>query len=127
VVFLAVLLRRSYQGAIYKALPSTEKNSFRASLLLSVSNLLFLIVAAIALVTARDLMNELPWLFKFSLVFPIIAFFATIYHVYQSVLKWRSGEGSVWSRLRFSIVSFCGVMMIWIYNYWNFLGFNYFT
>jgi len=127
VVFIAVLLRRSYQGAIYKALPSTEKNAFRASLLLSASNLLFLIVAAIALVTARDLMYELPWLFKFSLVFPIIAFLATIYHVYQSVLKWRSGEGSVWSRLRFSIVSFCGVMMIWIYNYWNFLGFNYFT
>jgi len=127
IVFIAVLLRRAYQGVVYKTLPPKEKTAFRASVLVSSANLIFLLLLGIALVTARNLMNEIPWLLKFSLIFPMLALLATLYHLYQSTLLWRNGFGGVWSRIRFSIVSVCGVMMIWLYNHLNLLGFNYFT
>jgi len=127
IVFIAVILRRAYQGEIYKVLPVKEKTAFRASLIVSGANLTFLLLFILALVTARDLMYEIPWLLEFSLVFPIIALLATIYHLYQSSIIWRQNLGNTWSRVRFSIVSLCGVMMTWLYSYWNLLGFNYFS
>jgi len=127
VVFIAVLLRRAYQGVIYQALPAKEKTAFRASLMVSSANLIFLLLLWLALATARNMVYELPWLLKFSLIFPILALLATIYHFYQSTLLWRNGFGSVLSRVRFSMVSLCGMLMIWLYNHLNLLGFNYFS
>ena len=127
-VFLAVLLRRAYQGATYKALPAAEKAAFRASLALAVSNLLFVLVLAITLATVSDLNYEVPGLLNIALIFPIIALLATFYHLYQSVVVWRNRIGSgIWSRIRFSVVTLCGLMMVWLYNYWNFIGFNYYA
>jgi len=127
IIFIAVLLRRVYQGERYKALPAQEQTAFRASIIVSSANLLFLILLVLTLATARHLYFELPALLPFALIFPIIASLAAIYHLYQSSIIWRLSLGSVWSRVRFSAVSLCSVMMVWLYNYWNLIGFNYFS
>ena len=128
IVFLGVLLRRLYQGERYKLLPTRDKSAFRASLAVSVSNLMFFVLLMVLLLTATDLNHEVPSMLSVVLIFPIIALLATAYHLYQSTVVWRCRLGSsVWSRIRFSTVTLCGLMMVWLYGYWNFIGFNYYS
>lgn len=128
IVFAAVMLRRAYQGVAYKALPAPEKNAFRASLAVAGSNWLFLLLFVVPLLTMSDLAYAIPGVVKFSLIFPIIALLAALYHLYQSVQVWRGGMGaSVWARIRFSIVTLCGLGTAWVYYSLNLIGFNYFS
>lgn len=126
-IFIDVILRRVYQRSIFQSLSANKQADSRASMILAFSNLAFVFLSITSLITARSLFYEFPLLLKFSLIFPIIALIATVYHIYRAANIWRHKIGSIWSRIHYSFISVCGVMMIWFYNYWNLLGFNYFT
>ncbi|TDG14699.1 class A beta-lactamase-related serine hydrolase [Seongchinamella unica] len=128
-IFVGVFLRLAYQWSDFRALQGTEKKAFVASISVAVTNFLFIIFASIGVsVGFIALMSELPAILKFSLIFPILATLAALYHVYCSVQVWRQGVlVSFWARVRYSLVTLCALFMAWFYYYWNLLGFNYFS
>ena len=127
-MFVGVFLRLAYQWSDFRALQGTEKRAFLASISVAVTNFLFLIFASIGLGGGMiALMSELPATLKFSLIFPMLATLAALYHVYCSLQVWRQNVlASNWARIRYSLVSLCALFMAWFYYYWNFFGFNYF-
>ncbi|NIB45102.1 serine hydrolase [Pseudomaricurvus alkylphenolicus] len=128
-VFLGVFLRLGYQWAAYRALQGAEKMAFRASIAVAASNTLFLVFAGVGVSGGMTaLMYEIPAVLKFSLIFPVLATLAALWHGVMSVTYWREGFGaSVWARVRYSLVSLAALAMAWFYIYWNLLGFNYFS
>jgi len=128
IVFLAVFLRYLYQRDRYRALPAADKSAARAAVMAAASHLWVLIFGGIVAVAVGDqLMARIPLLFKFWLIFPIIATLATFYLLYQTVLVWKNGLLSGrFVRIRYSIVSLCALFMAWFYYFWNILGFRYY-
>ncbi len=128
IVFLAVVLRFLYQREHYRLLPFAEKRAVRAAFLAAVSHLWVLIFGAIVMTTLQEkLLSGIPTLFKFWLVFPIIATLATAFLLYHVVLVWKNTLLKGWfARTRYSIVGLCALFMAWFYFYWNILGFRYF-
>ncbi len=126
-VFLGVLLRRFYQSAIYKSLNGGNKYAAQSSVLVAATNLFTFIVLGIVLLLVGDqLGTKIPTLFTISLVFPIIATLAGLYHLYQTYLVWNNGLcDGIWARIRFSIVAACSLFMCWFYYFWNIIGFQY--
>ena len=112
-ILLGVLLRLCFNWPGYKSLAGAEKNARRASVLLAVLNILFFIVAGIAVSGGiLSLMYALPTLLKVSFVFPILATLAALYHVYQSAQVWRQPVfGSAISRIGYSIVTLAGLAL----------------
>lgn len=125
IVFLAVILRYLYQRDRVR---TADKSAVRTAVIAAASHLWVLIFGAIVMVAVGDqLMARIPLLFKFWLIFPIIATLASIYLLYQTVLVWKNGllSGS-FIRIRYSIVSLCALFMAWFYYFWNILGFRYY-
>ncbi len=129
IVFIGVLLRLAYQRARYKALAKPEKNAFRASVLVAVLNLLFLVFVGTGISGGlQALTYNLPFLLKFSLVFSTLATLAAFYHLYYSVRIWRQGLlDGVFARIRYNMISICALFMAWFYYYYNLVGLNYYS
>jgi len=128
-VCLGVFLRLGYQWAGYRALQGAEKRANQASIAVAVSNVLFFVFAGVGISAGMTaLMYDMPGVLKFSLIFPILATMAALWHGAMSVTYWREGLGaSVWARVRYTVVSLSALAMVWFYFYWNLLGFNYFS
>ncbi len=128
IVFLAVFLRYLYQRDRIRALPAADKRATRAVVITAVSHLWVLVFFGIVMLAVGDqLMARIPLLFKFWLVFPIIATLASFYLLYQTALVWKNGLlAGKFVRIRYSIVSLCALFMCWFYYFWNLLGFNYY-
>ena len=126
-IFIGVFLRLGYQFAALRDLVGAQKNAFLASLVVAAANLLFLICVSISVSPGLiELMYELPRLLKFSLLFPVLAAIAALYHSYSCLQVWRQGLlANNWARTRYSVVTLCALLMVWFYYYWNLLGFNY--
>jgi CubicO group peptidase (beta-lactamase class C family) len=127
VIFIEVILHRIYQAKIIKTLSNNEKHAMTASLVIAVSLLAFVILAIVGVVTARNLAYEIPWLIPFSLYFPVIAAIATTFLIIVLLQLWRSKTTKKMIRLRLTLVAIFSVVMILFYDYWNLLGFNYYT
>lgn len=127
IVFISVWIRLAYQWRTYKQMALPEKNTFRASIAVASFNLLFLIIFTLGLSAGIDeLIYAIPTTLKVSLIFPILALIATLYHLYYTTQVWqRSLLNGIWARLRYSVVSGCAVFMVWFYYYWNLFGFQY--
>jgi len=128
IVFVGVIFRLAYQWKAFRAFHGQEKSAYLASVAVAVSSLLFfvLVTSAVSAAGAVGLLFELPFLIKFALIFPIMGLFATIYQAYMCVVIWRDKlYAGRWPRIRHSVVSFCGIFMVWFYFNWNLLGFNY--
>ncbi|MEM1112806.1 MAG: serine hydrolase [Pseudomonadota bacterium] len=126
-VLVGVFLRWAYQWSVIKAAPKEERRAALASLFVAAANWLFLVLATYALVANQErLLHEVPTLAKIALVFPILAALGAIYHIYQSYMVWRLQLGaSTLSRCRYSVVTLSAVYLVWFYNHWNLVGFNY--
>jgi CubicO group peptidase (beta-lactamase class C family) len=128
IVFLAVFLRYLYQRDRFRTLPAADKTAARAAVIAATSHLWVLIFGAIVAIAVGDqLMARIPLLFKFWLIFPIIATLATFYLLFQTALVWKNGLLSGrFVRIRYTIVSLCALFMAWFYYFWNILGFRYY-
>ena len=127
IVFLGVMLRLAYQWSIYRSLPKEEKHATTSAIVAAGLNLGFFIFGFIALTIDGDTLGSegITPIFKFWLIFPIIATITGGYQIYQSVNVWKNNYWGIWKKIRFSIISLCCLFMIWFYYYWNILGFNY--
>ena len=128
-IFVGVFLRLAYQWPLFRTLQGAEQNVFLASIFAAAANLLFLIFAAVGISQGLiALMYELPMTLKFALLFPMLATVAALSHSYFAIQVWRQRWlGSVWARIRYSLITLCTLIMVWFYAYWNLLGFTYFS
>ena len=127
VVFVFVFLRFLYQRRLIKDLPTKEKIAFRAALIASLSHLWVVLFGLITMMSVgSQLVEHIPTMLKFWLVFPIIASLASIFLLYQNLEVWKEALFSTfWARLRYTFITFCALFMSWFYFYWNILGFQY--
>ncbi len=129
IVFLAVILRRFYQGDAYRALTGGDKKAAQASLYVSWANVLTLVLGMIVLTLVGDrLGTEIPTLFSLWNWLPIIATLAGLYHIYNTVLVWKDGllSGN-FARVRYTFVTVGALFMCWFYYFWNMIGFKYYS
>ncbi|MFC6979266.1 hypothetical protein [Microbulbifer taiwanensis] len=126
-LFAGVFLRLGYQWSAFRALHGIERNAFSASIALATFNFLFVILFTVAIASSTTVLAyELPTLMKVSLLFPLLAAAAALYHLYCAVQLWRQKcLSGTWARVRYSLVTLCGLFMLWFYWYWNLLGFQY--
>jgi hypothetical protein len=126
-VFLSVILRRFYQRREIRLLPAADRSALNSSLYMSISQLLVVIIGAIAVSMVLDsLISGFPLAFKLWLILPIVATLASLYLVYRTLKVWQQKLlGGNWPRIRFTVVTLCALFMCWFYFYWNILGFQY--
>ena len=46
----------------------------------------------------------------------------TIAMIPFTVLIWKNKKGSVWGRIRYTLLTLAAVIFVWWLNYWNLLG-----
>lgn len=127
VVFLFVLLRRFFQRAAIRALTAENRSAINAAVWASGANLLTLLSGVVVISAVSDsLFSGLPLAVKLWLVLPIIAFVAGLYLLYKTLFVWLQGLlGGFWARIRYTVVTLCGLFMCWFYWFWNILGWQY--
>ncbi|PCI54628.1 MAG: serine hydrolase [Alphaproteobacteria bacterium] len=128
-IFVGVMLRLAYQWSGYKALSGSNKKAARSAIIVACTNLFTLVLGGIMLIlVGGGMFSEIPQLFKIWLILPIIATLAGLYNLYYAMLVWRGRLCSgIWARIRYNIVTACGLFMCWFYYFWNILGFQYFS
>lgn len=126
-VFAAVLLQALIKVWRIKQKPVSEQRNLLASVLVAVTNLAFAGLIIYAMPQGSALFGEAKGLLVVTLIFPILAVLAALYHLYQTVRVWQANTGSALSRVSYSVVTLCALFAAWFYYYWNILGFNYFS
>ncbi len=127
VVFLFVLLRRFFQRAAIRALTAENRSAINAAVWASGANWLVVLSGVVVISAVSDsLFSGLPLAVKIWLVLPIIAFVAGLYLLYKTLFVWLQGLlGGFWARIRYTVVTLCGLFMCWFYWFWNILGWQY--
>ena len=126
-VFLAVVLRFAYQRGQIQAFAPADSRATQAATIAAASHLWVVVFGGIVAMAVGDqFMTQIPLLFKLWLIFPIVATLVTAWLLYQTLIVWRTNLlAGAFGRVRYSIVCFCALFMVWFYYYWNLLGFNY--
>jgi len=128
VVFLLVLLRRFFQRSAIRGFPVADRSALSAAVYTSAANWLVLVTGVIVITKVMDILfsEGVPLLFKLWLVLPVIATLAALYLLYKTFVVWREGLFTgVWARVRYTVVTLCGLFMGWFYFFWNILGWQY--
>ena len=129
IMFVAVILRRMYQGEIYSSLQGGNKRATKASIIVAWANVACIGLGLVVLTLVSDrLGTEIPMLFSLWNWLPIIAMLAGFYHIYNAVLVWKNGllDGN-FSRVRYTFVAGGSLFMCWFYYFWNIAGFKYYS
>ncbi|NIB38068.1 beta-lactamase family protein [Pseudomaricurvus alkylphenolicus] len=117
-VFISATLRRLYQ--------KPEPWMVGSAVWVSVAHLAVLLVGALSFgLTAEVLGERVPWQVKVWLILPILATLLTAYLSYQAVVVWKTQIGTLFYRIRLSVVVVMSLAMVWFYWFWNMLGFQY--
>lgn len=125
-MYIFVIIRHVYQRKRLSNLPTKEKRVHQSSLIVAAANLLFVTVLTLSILTNPDIVYQVPLSLEFSFIFPILALIATAYLVFQTIVALSKRFGSIGSRLRLIVLCAFSVMMVWLYSFWNLLGFNYY-
>ena len=89
---------------------------------------LFIVVAALLAIGLRDpnaIVFGIPLWIKAVLVLVILSAIMTAGSFIYMVIIWKSGKGSIWSRVYYTAVMLAFSVTIWQLNHWNLLGFHY--
>jgi hypothetical protein len=84
--------------------------------------LLTVVAALAAKIDITSLLHDEVGGVKFMLVFPVLGAILTLIALIAMLRQWRSGAGTFWSRLRYTIVVLTAVAVVWSLNSWNLLG-----
>jgi len=92
-IMLVFAIRRFHQRREIALLGEADRRALNGALYVSLAHLVVIISGAVVVsVAMKQLVNGLPPLFKAWLVLPIVATFATIYLLYQTIQVWRAGS-----------------------------------
>lgn len=127
VIFLGVMVRLVYQWSAFRSLAGINKKAAKAAIIVAATNILSILMGGIVMmIVGSQMFSEIPLLFKLWLILPVMVTLAGLYNLYYAVLVWKDGLcGGRWARIRYSIVTGCGLFMIWFYSFWKILGFQY--
>jgi CubicO group peptidase (beta-lactamase class C family) len=86
----------------------------------------FFVLAAVALAGGVDaLILRIPWTLSAALTLPLLAIVPTAAAVYYAFIIWRTGAWSLRSRLHYTATAVFALVFLWIFAYWNLLGYRY--
>jgi CubicO group peptidase (beta-lactamase class C family) len=83
---------------------------------------LFVLVLVSVVSTISGLFVETPLTLKLGLVLPVLGLILTLGAGWFAVAQWRSGAGTIWSRLRVTGAVVVALAFFWSLNTWNLLG-----
>lgn len=89
----------------------------------SLLNIMFFIISMMT--WGERLRYGMPLDAKLILIIPIINTLISIVLAVYSVVSWKCKHGSLFFRINTSAVAVICLVFVWIYNYWNLLGFRY--
>ncbi|GLO60302.1 FmtA-like protein [Vibrio sp. MACH09] len=126
-LFVFSFLRYVYQRNLVKHCSVPEKTAHKSVALFSAFNLVVFISGLIVFTSqASKFMGIIPLVFKVWLIMPILSIIILIHQILKTIHVWKVKLlPGVFSRIRYSMVTLAGVIMLWFYWYWNLLGFQY--
>jgi CubicO group peptidase (beta-lactamase class C family) len=99
-----------------------------AYLITWIASLLFIVLVAflaVVLSNPNSILFGIPVWLKPALVLPILSVPLIIGTMIYTVAIWKSGKGSIWGRIYYTVVMLALVVTLWQLNHWNLLGFHY--
>jgi hypothetical protein len=92
------------------------------------ASFLFIVVAAFLAVGLGDpnaIVFGIPMWIKIILVLSMFSTLMTAGAFLYTVLIWKSGRGSIWGRVYYTVVMLALISTSWQLYHWKLLGFNY--
>jgi hypothetical protein len=127
VLFLAIILTAIIRFFLRKTpgrpqVPARVTSGRRALAWAAV--LLLAFIGAVAAIMSRPgaLFADTPTALKIALVLPVLSLLLVLWAAWLAVAQWRSGEGTIWMRLRHSGAVIVALLFFWSFNTWNLLG-----
>lgn len=109
-----------------KKIAPASKSVRYVNLLVGLNSLLNIAFYAISMMTwGERLRYGVPLDVKLLLIIPIVTSFASVALTAISIINWKNKSGSLLFRINTSAAAIIGLIFIWIYNYYNLLGFKY--
>jgi CubicO group peptidase (beta-lactamase class C family) len=102
--------------------PSTIAGGRRVMTIAAVAQLAFALVLVSLATNPEALFAGPPTILKIGLVLPLIGLLLVVVGGWYAVSQWRSGQGSLWARLRHSGAVLIALAFFWSLNSWNLLG-----
>jgi hypothetical protein len=127
VLFLAIILTAIIRFFIRKTPGRPQVTAHVASgrrALTWAGVLLLAFIGVVAAIMSRPgaLFADTPTSLKIALVLPVLSLLLVLWAAWQAVAQWRSGEGTIWMRLRHSGAVLVALLFFWSFNTWNLLG-----
>ncbi len=127
VLFVALLLTAIIRFFIRNTpgrpiLPASVKNGRRAMTIASLCLIVFIAIVGSMLSNPQSLFTDNPTGLKVALFFPVLALLFVLWGAWQAIAQWRSGDGTIWMRLRHSSAVVIALIFFWSLNTWNLLG-----
>jgi CubicO group peptidase (beta-lactamase class C family) len=128
IISLLVLIRSPLQWKHYAACGHAAKRAYATTLVLSICNLLFLLLVALIFSVSNTLMYEIPVTLTIALCASTITLPVALFHLYTSIQSWLGhGIPGTWSKIKHTVITLVGLLMVSFYYTWNFIGFHYFS
>lgn len=127
-LFLTVWTGWLYRRKDYKAMQTPERTAIRLSMATGAMNVGFVILLAGIMATYQlEIYESIPTILKVSLVLPILILLTTIGMVYFAVKAWRENFWRLGRRIHYTLITAAAVFMAIFYNYWNMIGWQYYS
>ena len=106
--------------------PGGARRARRLAASLGAVQLAFLAAAAASFASGIDeLIFGFPWVFRVSLVLPVIAIPLTLGVLAFAASAWARRYWSVYGRIQYTVVAVAGAAYLWSLNFWNLVGFKF--
>ena len=102
--------------------PKVVASGRRAMVWAGLSMLAFLASVAAIMSKPGAIFADTPTSLKVALALPVISALLALWAAWQAFVQWRSGEGTIWMRLRHTGAVMVALLFFWSLNTWNLLG-----
>ena len=88
----------------------------------ALAQIAFVLVLVTLGANIESLFMGAPTSLKVGLALPLVGLLLAVAGAWFAVVQWRSGQGSLWARLRHSGAVLVALAFFWSLNTWNLLG-----
>ncbi|MDP1857240.1 MAG: hypothetical protein Q8K82_01135, partial [Gemmatimonadaceae bacterium] len=123
VVILTAIVRFFIRNTPGRPLvPKVVASGRRAMVWAGLSMLAFLASVAAIMSKPGAIFADTPISLKVALTLPVISALLALWAAWLAFVQWRSGEGTIWMRLRHTGAVMVALVFFWSLNTWNLLG-----
>jgi len=122
IVVAAVLRFFRRRAGTEPTAPPTVATGRRVMVITALAQIVFALVLVSIGSNAEVLFAGAPTSLKVGLALPVLGLVLTLVGLWFAVSQWRSGQGTVWARLRHTGAVVVALAFFWSLNTWNLLG-----